>query len=806
MTKNKKKIEKAELKRLKLEKKKNLEIEKKKEKAKKKEDKKTNKENKKSLLSFFIGFFSFSGKKVSIKRKLVSFFIILFIFFMIAFFIFSIYNYQGQLSTARNMYSEKLIERKKNSIKDLTAIAYSVMVESHRKYNEEKSLLDVDDEYVIEDYYDKGIIDGTSQYDIDNYFDYLLDKYKQEALDSIRNFRYGKSDGFFIYTYDGDVLLNNYSPENEGMNWVDDQDANGNYYIQEIINIARTGSDFTKYEVYVNDEDTETIFAYVSGFNEWNWIVGTRFSEEELISDSQGEIEEIIPGKIKEITNFLIICVIFVFIAAFLINWRLDSLFLEVLKDLVKKTGEVSKGDLTVQFTYKKQDEIGNLINSFSLMVSTLKELNQKIYTAVAILTKNLRVLFKSTTNVKDSANTQAVTVEQTHNNFESLNQTIEIISNESSKADNYASDGLEKARGGMESMKKLQDEMMKIETSSLEITDIIGMINEIAEQTNLLSLNASIESARAGEAGKGFNIVAGEIRKLAEKSTQAANRIHKLITNNNKLIQEGVRYSKETTSILEQIARSNELITNLIKTITGEVSKVKMSSKEILQAIDHISEIAQGNLSESENVSEIMSHFVEQTLALQEFVGQFDIRSEKIKQNQVHIEEILSSKLTEAMKVLKGDGNTFLPTGDIVDINGYKIKELQIGKTMLTRNTEVVDSISQQCHASVTLFQTADDALVRVATTVRNFDDTRAIGTIIPSSSKVYETVMRGETYFGRAFVVNRWYVAVYQPLMDETGYILGVLYLGIPEQMDESEESETVGIVADETFKHEH
>ncbi len=221
---------------------------------------------------------------------------------------------------------------------------------------------------------------------------------------------------------------------------------------------------------------------------------------------------------ITKIIESIIELSIAIFISLIIINYLIHRIFLKPVEDMVKKTKEISKGDLTVKFDYTKHNEIGNLVYSFSDMVETLKNLNQKIYIAVSILTKNLRTLFKSANIVKDAANTQAVTVEQTQSNFENMNKMVETISIESTKANNYAMQGLERAKIGMESMKKLETEMLKIESSSMEISDIINMINEIAEQTNLLSLNASIESARAGEAGKGFNIVAGEIRKLAEK------------------------------------------------------------------------------------------------------------------------------------------------------------------------------------------------------------------------------------------------------------------------------------------------
>ncbi len=478
-----------------------------------------------------------------------------------------------------------------------------------------------------------------------------------------------------------------------------------------------------------------------------------------------------------------------------------SRMIINPIMTMISNTEKIKQKDLTFKFDIgKRNDEFNDLAFAFTDTVETLKILIQKVYIAIIVMNKNLRTLFISSNIVAESANAQAVTVEETVSSFEKLNSMVETISNESAKANNYTVQALEKGKIGMESMKKLELEMNKIEASSVEITEIIEMINDIAEQTNLLSLNASIESARAGEAGKGFNIVAGEVRKLAEKSTQAANRINELINNNNKIIKEGVNYSKETTKILKDIAISNELITGLVKTITEEVHKVKFSSSEILRAVNHISEIAQANLTQSESVSSAMDDFVDQTIELQKFVGQFDVRTDKIKENQVHIEKILDSKLTEANKLISSYGFAILPSGKKARIGNFDVPELQIGTTLITGNPDLVDNISKKTNTSVTLFQPVDDLLVRVSTTVRNFDNSRAVGTSIDSSSAVYQQVMSGKKYFGRAFVVNRWYVAVYDPLMDETGNILGVVYLGLPEEMETTATNKDANIIVDD------
>ncbi|MBR3731304.1 MAG: Cache 3/Cache 2 fusion domain-containing protein [Spirochaetales bacterium] len=493
----------------------------------------------------------------------------------------------------------------------------------------------------------------------------------------------------------------------------------------------------------------------------------------------------------KQMTIALIVMVsllLAVIVVGVLIARRLSNRLTRPIIKVKGQLAEVTKGNLTVKFANETNDEIGQLTESIGETVETLKNLNKKIYGAINILNKNLHTLFVSSTSVKDSANNQAVTVEETQRNFENMNVMIETIAQESDKANGYTAQALSKANVGMESMGKLEGEMGKIVVSSQEITNTLGVIREIAEQTNLLSLNASIESARAGEAGKGFNIVAGEIRKLAEKSTNASNKIEELVINNNKIIQEGVHYSKETTNILQEIASSSDQIANLVSTISQEIQKVKISSQEVLTAMGNVSDIALANLNDSEKVSNAMDDFVAQTLELQKFVGQFDIRSDKVKENQTHVEDVLKAKLIEVSRILGEYGAHFLPTGNDVQIGGHVIQELQIGETIVTGNSDLCDKIAEKTNTSVTIFQPTEDSIIRVATTVRNFDDTRAVGTTIGKDSKVYQAVIQKKEYFGRAFVVNKWFVAVYKPILDETGYLLGVLYLGLPE--DETEE----------------
>lgn len=94
------------------------------------------------------------------------------------------------------------------------------------------------------------------------------------------------------------------------------------------------------------------------------------------------------------------------------------------------------------------------------------------------------------------------------------------------------------------EVVRKAVSAMERIETSSSEISNIIGVIDEIAFQTNLLALNAGVEAALVGEAGKGFAVVAQEMRELAQRSAKAAKEIKSLIAASNQHVEEDARLS----------------------------------------------------------------------------------------------------------------------------------------------------------------------------------------------------------------------------------------------------------------------
>ncbi len=101
-------------------------------------------------------------------------------------------------------------------------------------------------------------------------------------------------------------------------------------------------------------------------------------------------------------------------------------------------------------------------------------------------------------------------------------------------------------------------------------------------------------------------------------------------------------------------------------------------------------------------------------------------------------------------------------------------------GQKAVSHN-EIVDRIQQLVGGTATIFQAIPDGLLRLSTNVLTSEGERAVNTYIGSDSPVYQTIMHGETYYGRAYVVHDWYQTAYEPIRDTNGTIIGALYVGV-------------------------
>ncbi|MEU2348355.1 PAS domain S-box protein [Modestobacter sp. NPDC049651] len=162
------------------------------------------------------------------------------------------------------------------------------------------------------------------------------------------------------------------------------------------------------------------------------------------------------------------------------------------------------------------------------------------------------------------------------------LAESIDAISASSAAATALAERTHGDAEQGVAALRASLEAIGLIQKSSVAISEIVRVMGEIANQTNLLAFNASIEAARAGEHGVGFSIVAGEVRKLAERSFDASQAIGKLIEESAERVEQGSTVSQRAGEAFQRIVASVAETNEVIRSISAATAVQQSASQEV--------------------------------------------------------------------------------------------------------------------------------------------------------------------------------------------------------------------------------
>ena len=167
---------------------------------------------------------------------------------------------------------------------------------------------------------------------------------------------------------------------------------------------------------------------------------------------------------------------------------------------------------------------------------------------------------------------------------------------------------------------------MSEIESSSAQVNQIIGVIDEIAFQTNLLALNAGVEAARAGEAGRGFAVVAQEVRALAQRSADAAKEIKTLISTSSQQVNQGVSMVGQTGDALQAIVGKVSEIDALVSEIAASGQEQATGLNQVNAAVNQMDQTVQQNAAMVEQ-STAASHALKGEAGnLMQMIGKFRV------------------------------------------------------------------------------------------------------------------------------------------------------------------------------------
>ena len=311
-----------------------------------------------------------------------------------------------------------------------------------------------------------------------------------------------------------------------------------------------------------------------------------------------------------------------------LVAWYLFVSFQKVLggglREVQRHLEAMTTGDLTTGPNPWGKDEAAALMWTLLAMQSSLRDIVTKVRGSSNAIVLASGEIASASMDLSARTEQAAANLEQSASSMEEISSTVKHTADNVTEAAQVASkNSLVAVRGG-EVIGQVVATMQEIYVASSKIGEIIGTIDGIAFQTNILALNAAVEAARAGEQGRGFAVVAGEVRSLAQRSTQAAKEIKTLITASVDKVASGTKGVQGAGLTMTELVDNAKRMKDLLREISTAASEQSNGVAQVGLSVQQLDHMTRQNAALVEQTAAAASSLNNQAVDLADQVAMF--------------------------------------------------------------------------------------------------------------------------------------------------------------------------------------